>query len=150
MFARRVAGHVPAANGVVFEKLAIEPEQVTALGVEMLDGRPGVGQQLFDQVSAGQELARAVTGECVTRGDGARPATDIVGDLLRELQRLIDNRHVFARMGLTLVNDLAAIKAVLQHQVERPARERLAADHPTRSARPRLAFPALGFELLLQ
>jgi len=33
--------------------------------------------------------------------------------------------QVLARMGLFLVNDLAAIDAVLQHQVERTARERL-------------------------
>src|SRR5208283_849459 len=65
-------------------------------------------------------------------------------------QRMVDDRRVFAGMGLSLVNDLAAIGAVPQHQVERPAREWLTADHPTRSARPRLAFPSLGFELGLQ
>ena len=32
-------------------------------------------------------------------------------------QRLIDDRRVFARMELALVNDLAEIGAVLQHQV---------------------------------
>src|SRR6516164_280712 len=53
-------------------------------------------------------------------------------------------------MGLSLVNDLAAIAAVPQHQVERPAREWLAADLPTRGARPRLTFASLGFELFLQ
>ena len=42
-------------------------------------------------------------------------------------ERLIDDRRVFAGMGLPLVNDLAAIDAVLQHQVERAAREWLAA-----------------------
>src|SRR5215813_1476610 len=65
-------------------------------------------------------------------------------------ERLIDDWLVFAGVGLALVNDLAAIGAVPQHQVERPTREWLAADHPTRSTRPRLAFPSLGFELLLQ
>src|SRR5215472_4169600 len=64
-------------------------------------------------------------------------------------QRLIDDRLVFARMGLTLVNDLAAIDTVPQHQVERPTREWLVADQPTRSARPRLAFSSLGVELRL-
>jgi hypothetical protein len=39
---------------------------------------------------------------------------------------------------LALVNDLAAIGAVLQHQVECAARERLAADESPGSARPRL------------
>src|SRR5262249_13409207 len=51
---------------------------------------------------------------------------------------------------LALVNDVAAIGAVPQHQVERPAREWLAVDHPTRGTRPRLAFSSLGFELRLQ
>src|SRR6516162_9013595 len=64
-------------------------------------------------------------------------------------QRLVDDWRVFARMGLSPVNDLAAIGAVPQHQVERPAREWLAPDHPTRSTRPRLAFASLGFELFL-
>ena len=54
----------------------------------------------------------------------------IAGELLLNgiPQRLIDDRRVFARMELSLVNDLAAIGAVLQHQVERAPRERLAAD----------------------
>src|SRR6516164_8290358 len=65
-------------------------------------------------------------------------------------KRLIDDRRVFAPMGLALVNNLAAIGAVPQHQVEPPAREWLAADHSTRGTRPRLAFASLGFELFLQ
>src|SRR5204863_8447966 len=65
-------------------------------------------------------------------------------------QRRIDDRRVFAGMGLALVNDLAAIEAVLQHQVERTARERLVADEAPRSARPRLAFDPSGFKLVLQ
>src|SRR5262245_57961982 len=36
-------------------------------------------------------------------------------------QRLINDWRVFARIGLALVNDLAAIDAVAQHQVERAA-----------------------------
>src|SRR6476660_3310707 len=63
---------------------------------------------------------------------------------------MVDDWRVFARMGLSLVNDLAEIGAVPQHQVERPAREWLAADPSTRSARPRRAFASLGFELRLQ
>jgi hypothetical protein len=35
---------------------------------------------------------------------------------------------VFALMGLSLVNDPAAVDAVLQYQVKRTAREGLAAD----------------------
>ena len=65
-------------------------------------------------------------------------------------QRRVDDWRVFARMGLSLVNDLAMIGAVPQHQVERPAREWFAADHPARRTRPRLAFPSLRFELRLQ
>jgi hypothetical protein len=41
--------------------------------------------------------------------------------------------HVFGGMGLALVNDLAAIGAVLQDQVERTAREWLAANDPVES-----------------
>src|ERR1700736_1920971 len=38
-------------------------------------------------------------------------------------ERLIDNRLVFAKMALLVVDDLAPIDAVLQHQVERTAGE---------------------------
>ena len=65
-------------------------------------------------------------------------------------QRLIDDRRVLARMGLLLVNDLASVNAVLQHQVERAVREWLAALQATRSARPRLAFDPAGFQLVFQ
>jgi hypothetical protein len=41
-------------------------------------------------------------------------------------ERLIDDRLMFANMGLLVVNDLAAIDAVLQHQVERTAGKWLA------------------------
>jgi hypothetical protein len=49
-------------------------------------------------------------------------------------QRLIDDRRVFAEVGLSLVNDLAAIKAVLQHQVERAGRSADRARQPTHPA----------------
>src|SRR5712671_5163000 len=61
-------------------------------------------------------------------------------------QRLIDYRRVLASMELALVNYVAEIGAVLQHQVERAARERLAADEAPGSARPRLTFDAARFE----
>jgi hypothetical protein len=57
---------------------------------------------------------------------------------------------MFAGMGLSLVNDLAAIEMVLQHQIERTAREWLAPDTATRSGGPRLAFDPPSFELVLQ
>src|SRR6266404_8686286 len=65
-------------------------------------------------------------------------------------QRLIDDRRVLTRMGLLLVDDLAAIDAVLQHQVEPAAREWLAASQATRCARPQLALDAVGVQLVLQ
>src|ERR1700719_4989667 len=55
-------------------------------------------------------------------------------------RRLIDYRRVLARMELALVNYVAEIGAVLQHQVECAARERLVPDHAPRSARPPLSF----------
>src|SRR5262252_3973411 len=61
-------------------------------------------------------------------------------------QRLIDDRRVFAGMGLSLVHDLTAVETVLQHQVECTAREWLAANAATRSGRPRLAPERLSFE----
>src|ERR1700730_2030460 len=53
-------------------------------------------------------------------------------------------------MGLLLVDDLASIDPVLQHQIERAAREWLAAARATRCARPQLALDAAGVELVLQ
>src|ERR1700730_12959361 len=80
------------------------------------------------------------------------PLGDVAGKLSldRVPQRLIYDRRVLARMELALVNDLAEIGAVLQHQVERAARERLAADGSPGSARPRLTFDPARFELRLQ
>src|SRR5437868_14565066 len=51
------------------------------------------------------------------------PLGGIAGKLClsRIPQRLIDDRRVLTRMGLLLVDDLAAIDPVLQHQIERAA-----------------------------
>ena len=65
-------------------------------------------------------------------------------------QRLVDDRRVFAGVGLSFVDDLAEIGAVLQDQVERTARERPAASDAARSARPCFALDSLCFELLFQ
>jgi hypothetical protein len=65
-------------------------------------------------------------------------------------ERLIDDWRVFAPVGLELVNNLAKIDAVPQHQVEPTAREWLAADAATRSARPASGYDPPDFELLLQ
>src|SRR5246127_5631682 len=65
-------------------------------------------------------------------------------------QRLIDDRRVVAGMGYPLMNDLAEIGTVLQHQVERAARKWLAANEAAGSARPRFALDAAGVELLLE
>src|ERR1700730_2011887 len=79
------------------------------------------------------------------------PFGDVAGKLSLERvpQRLIDDRRVFAGMELALVNDLAAIGAVLQHQVERAPRERLPADEAPGSARPRLTLDPARYELRL-
>src|SRR4029077_17025566 len=62
----------------------------------------------------------------------------------------IDDRRVLTRMGLLLVDDLASIDPVLQHQIERAAGEWLAAARGPRGARPQLAPDAAGAELVLQ
>ena len=88
----------------------------------------------------------------MARSSAALAPGSIAGELLLNgiPQWLIDDRRVFARMELALVNDLAEIGAVLQHQVERAARERLAVDELPGSARPRLTFDPARFELRLQ
>jgi hypothetical protein len=113
-----------------------------------------VARALFDCIARRHAVAVAIKqhpGEqawLVSAGAGGA-LSGIAGELRlhRIPPRLIDDRRMFARIGLALVNDLAAIDAVPQHQIERPARERLTADHPTCSARPRLAFLSLGIEL---
>src|ERR1700731_928663 len=63
-------------------------------------------------------------------------------------ERLIDNRLVFAKMALLVVDDLAAIDAVLQHQVERTAGEWLATRDAARAARPQFALDVAGFHFV--
>src|SRR5436190_20974796 len=62
-------------------------------------------------------------------------------------ERLIDDRLVFAKMGLFVVNDLAAINAVPQHQVERTTGEWLPTRDAPRGAGPQPALDAPGFPL---
>src|ERR1700730_4054003 len=57
---------------------------------------------------------------------------------------------MLTRMGLLLVDDLASIDPVLQHQIECAAREWIAASQATRCARPQLAPDAAGVQLVLQ
>src|SRR5260370_8666657 len=64
-------------------------------------------------------------------------------------ERLIDNRLVFAKMGLLVVDDLAPIDAVLQHQVERTAGEWLATRAAARAARPQFPVDVARFHLSL-
>src|ERR1700738_3063916 len=75
----------------------------------------------------------------LARSSGALAPRGIAGKLLLNgiPQRPIDDRRVLARMELPLVNDLAEIGAVLQHQVERAARERLVADEAPVDSAPR-------------
>src|SRR6202011_5988459 len=88
----------------------------------------------------------------LARSSAALAPGSIAGKLLLNgiPQWLIDDRRVLATMELALVNDLAAIGAVLQHLVERAARKRLPAHEPPGSARPRLTFDPARFELRLQ
>src|SRR6267378_8328320 len=65
-------------------------------------------------------------------------------------ERLIGDRLVFAKMGLFPVNDLAAIDAVLQYQVERTTGEWLAARDAARGGGSQPALDAPGFQLVLQ
>src|SRR6202040_3039341 len=80
---------------------------------------------------AGEEAGLVSWCGRVPRGDVAgKPSLD------RVPQRLIDDRRVLARLELALVNRLASVNAVMQHQVERAARKRLAADGAPGNARP--------------
>src|SRR4029077_20266098 len=94
---------------------------------------------------AGKEARLTMSCACV-------PLGGVAGQLClnRIPQRLIDDRRVLTGMGLRLVDDLASIDPVLQHQIERAAGEWLAASQATRCARPQLAVDAAGVELVLQ
>jgi hypothetical protein len=65
-------------------------------------------------------------------------------------ERLIDDRLVFAKMGLFVVSDLTPINAVLQHQVERTTGEWLPTRDAARGARSQLALDIPGCQLVLQ
>src|SRR5262249_39801505 len=94
---------------------------------------------------AGEEARLTMSCACV-------PLGGIGGKLRlnRIPQRLIDDRPVLTRMGLLLVDDLAAIDPVLQYQIERAAGEGLAAVEATRRAGAQPALDAAGVELALQ
>src|SRR6516162_2127706 len=104
------AGDIVAVAPALLDRIA--RRHPVALGIKQ---HPGEQARL---VSAGASVALG--------GIAGEP------HLNRIPERLVDDWRVFARMGLSLVNDVAAIGAVPQHQVERPAREWLAADHPAR------------------
>src|SRR5213596_1344432 len=94
---------------------------------------------------AGEEARLTMSSACV-------PLGGVAGQLClnRIPQRLIDDRRMLTRMGLLLVDDLAAIDPVLQHQIERTAGEWLAAPPATRCAGPQFALDAAGVQLVLQ
>src|SRR5262249_33504140 len=116
-----------------------------------------VARALFAGVGRRHPVAGAVEQQAGEQARLARAGAGVaLGGVGGELgvsripQRLIDDRPVFAGVGLSFVGHLARISAVLQDQVERTARERLATHDAARSARPRLALDAAGFKLLLQ
>src|SRR5438067_12688164 len=84
---------------------------------------------------AGEEARLTMSSACV-------PLGGVAGQLClnRIPQRLIDDRRVLTWMGLLLVDDLASIDPVLQHQIERAAREWLGGAQTTRCARPQSAL----------
>src|ERR1700730_12450645 len=88
----------------------------------------------------------------LARSSAALAPGSIDGELLLNgiPQWLLDGRAVLSTIVLAPMNDFAEIGAVLQHQVERATRERLAAHEPPGSARPRLTFDPARFELRLQ
>src|SRR5712664_3790500 len=62
-------------------------------------------------------------------------------------EQMIYDRLVFAKIGLFPVNDLAAINAVLQHQVERTTGEWLPTRDAPRGAGSQLALDVPGCQL---
>ena len=63
---------------------------------------------------------------------------------------LVDDRRVFAGKCLVLVDDLAAIDRVLQHQIQRPARKPLAAVGAAVRRGAALADDAAGYQIIPQ
>src|SRR4029077_15224855 len=94
---------------------------------------------------AGEEARLTMSSACVLLGGVAGTLC-----LNRIPQRLIDDRRVLTGMGLLLVDDLASIDPVLQHQIERAPGEWLAAAQAPRCGRPKLALDAAGLQLVLQ
>src|SRR4029077_2782639 len=123
-----------------------EPETIVAVARALLyrmARRHPIAVAIKQQ--AGKEARLTMSCACV-------PLGGVAGKLClnRIPQRLIDDRRVLTRMGLLLVDDLASIDPVLQHQIERAAGEWLAAPQATRCARPQLTPDAAGVELILQ
>src|SRR5262249_29478587 len=112
---------------------------------------------LLDRVGRRHRVAAAIKQHAGEQARLANSGTGIaLGGVARELrlnrvpQHLVHARQVFAGMRSCAVDDSAWRRAVLKYQVERTARERLAADAATRRARPSLTFDAVGFKLVLQ
>ena len=85
-----------------------------------------------------------------------RPAFDIEPFFLFEMalhsspQIFIDDRCVFSRERFALVDDLASVDSVLQHEVKRPARKPLAAIGAPIRRRAMFADDARGGEIIPQ
>jgi hypothetical protein len=117
-----------------------------------------IAQSLLDRVGRRHSYAAGVEEHASQQislfGRFARgPPLHAVGfELLLNSQPeiLIDDRRMLARIGRTLVDDLAAIDPVLQHLVERAAREGMAAIGTPVRSRPSLADDALCIERGLQ
>src|SRR5262249_13931361 len=110
-----------------------------------------VPHALLDGMARGHAMALAVITpprqQARVCGLPARPALDGVdGEFCLDLipQLLTDDRLVLARVMLIPVHDLAAIGPVLQHQIERAARQRLAAPTAARAADPGFAANVLS------
>jgi hypothetical protein len=125
----------PLAHSAGHERLDLRGWNAQGGGAVALilgDQRAGdivaVTHALFDRVARRHPVAVAIKqlpGEqagLVSAGAGVALG-GIAGEphLNRIPQRRVDDWRVSAKMGLSLVNDLAAIGAVPQHQVERPA-----------------------------
>src|SRR5215471_17103233 len=150
-----------SAGHELLDRFGWEPQRGGPVAPLFGDQRAGdivaIARAVLDRVGRRHRVAAAIKQHAGEQARLANSGTGIaLGGVARELrvnrvpQQLIDDRWVSAGMGSSVVNDFAEISAVLQDQVERTARERLAADAATRSARPRLAVDAAGIELLLQ